>query len=113
METCLSGGNNVERVAQEEQEVKKDYNRKDRKMKIVLRRDELEKFILFQFTNSGGEGETSLASLGDFLRELEADRSAREAAAKAAEKEEESCRRSRKWRPSLDRIIEWPEETLA
>ncbi|KAG2319187.1 hypothetical protein Bca4012_054554 [Brassica carinata] len=112
METCLNGGNNVERVVQEEQEVKKDYKRKDRKVKIVLRRDELDKLILFQL-NASGKGETSLASLGDFLRELEAERSAGEAAAKAAEKEEESCRRSRKWRPSLYKIIEWPEETLA
>ncbi|VVB11900.1 unnamed protein product [Arabis nemorensis] len=108
MGNCLMGGNNVERVIQEEEVVKKDYKRKDRKVKIVLRRDELEKLILFQL-NVEGKGETTLASFGDFLKELEAERSAGEAAAKAAEEEEESRRRCRKWRPSLERIIEWPE----
>uniref|UniRef100_A0A1J3JAW2 Uncharacterized protein n=1 Tax=Noccaea caerulescens TaxID=107243 RepID=A0A1J3JAW2_NOCCA len=116
MGNCLNGGNNNERVVQEEEEViKKDYKRKDRKVKIVLRRDELEKLILFQLNAGGdvdGKGETTLASFGDFLKDLEAERSAGEAAAKAAEEEEESRRRCRKWRPSLDRIIEWPEETL-
>ncbi|CAF2071255.1 hypothetical protein BRARA_A01391 [Brassica rapa] len=117
MGNCLNGGSNLKRMVQEEEkEVKKDYNRKDRKVKIVLRRDELEKLILFQLNAGGdvqGKGETTLASFGDFLRELEAERFAGEAAAKAAEEEEESRRRCRKWRPSLDRIIEWPEETLA
>ncbi|KAL1222584.1 hypothetical protein V5N11_018952 [Cardamine amara subsp. amara] len=116
MGNCLNGGNNVERVVKEGEVMQKDYNRKDRKVKIVLRRDELEKLILFQL-NAGGDvdckGETTLASFGDFLRELEAERSAGEAAAKAAEEEEESRRRCRKWRPSLDRIIEWPEETVS
>ncbi|ESQ54958.1 hypothetical protein EUTSA_v10027272mg [Eutrema salsugineum] len=116
MGNCLMGGNNNERVVQEEEDVKKDYNTKDRKVKIVLRRDELEKLILFQLNAGGdvsGKGETTLASFGDFLRELEAERSAGEAAAKAAEEDEESRRRCRKWRPSLDRITEWPEETLS
>ncbi|CAA7037402.1 unnamed protein product [Microthlaspi erraticum] len=117
MGNCLYGGNNVERVVPEEEEViKKDYKRKDRKVKIVLRRDELEKLILFQLNAGGdvdGKGETTLASFGDFLKELEAERSAGEAAARAADEEEESRRRCRKWRPSLDRIIEWPEETLS
>ncbi|CAF2131024.1 hypothetical protein BRARA_K00724 [Brassica rapa] len=115
MGNCLNGGNNVKREVQEEQEVKKDNNRKDRKVKIVLRRDELEKLILFQLNAGGdvqGKGETTLASFGDFLRELEAERFAGEAAAKAAEEEEESRRRCRKWRPSLERITEWPEEAL-
>ncbi|CAF2247585.1 unnamed protein product [Brassica rapa] len=85
--------------------------RKNRKVKIVLRRDELKKLILFHL--NAGKGKTTLASLGDFLKELEAERSAGGAAAKAVEEEDESCRRSRKWRPSFDRIIEWPEETLA
>ncbi|KAJ4870804.1 Uncharacterized protein Rs2_47587 [Raphanus sativus] len=113
MGNCLNGGNNVTRVVQKDQEVKN--NRKDRKVKIVLRRDELEKLILFQLNAGGdvqGKGETTLASFGDFLRELEAERFAGEAAAKAAEEEEESRRRCRKWRPSLERITEWPEETL-
>ncbi|KAF3550296.1 hypothetical protein DY000_02009406 [Brassica cretica] len=111
MGNCLDGGNNIERMVQENQELKKVDNRKNRKVKIVLRRDELEKLILFQL--NAGKGETTLASLGDFLKELEAERSAGGAAAKAVEEEDESCRRSKKWRPSFDRIIEWPEETLA
>ncbi|CAH8314811.1 unnamed protein product [Eruca vesicaria subsp. sativa] len=112
MGNCLNGGNNIKRIVQEDQKVKKDYNRKNRKVKIVLRKDELEKLILFQL-NVDGKGETTLASFNDFLRELEAERSAGEAEAKAAEQEEESSRRSRKWRPSLDSIMEWPEVTLA
>ncbi|CAN8325720.1 unnamed protein product [Cochlearia groenlandica] len=114
MGNCLGGNINEIVVQEQEKEVKKDHKRKDRKMKIVLRRDELEKLILFQLNvEGGGKGETTLASFGDFLRELEAERSAGEAAAKAAgeEEEEESRRRCRKWRPSLERIIEWPEET--
>ncbi|EOA18089.1 hypothetical protein CARUB_v10006541mg [Capsella rubella] len=117
MGNCMMGGNKIEKMVKEEEEVmKKDYKRKDRKVKIVLRRDELEKLILFQLNAGGnveGKGETTLASFGDFLRELEAERFAGEAAAKAAEEEEESRRRSRKWRPSLERITEWPEETLS
>lgn len=113
MGNCLVG-KKIANVSEEEERceevtMKKDYKRKDRKVKIVLTREELEKLILFQLGAAKG-GDATLASFGDFLRELEADRLAGEAAAEEAE-EEKSCRRlCRRWRPALESVIEWPEE---
>ncbi|EOA22060.1 hypothetical protein CARUB_v10002600mg [Capsella rubella] len=116
MGNCLVGRNN-EKVAdhQEEEEkyeeevTKKDYKSKDRKVKIVLTRDELEKLIFFQINADKG-GDCTLASFGDFLRELEAERLAGEAAAAAVEEEKSRRKLCRKWKPSLKSVIEWPEE---
>jgi len=116
MGNCLVGRNN-ENIAEEEEEkfeevMKKDYKRKDRKLKIVLRRDELEKIILFQLNADGANkgGDAKLASFGVFLRELEAERLAGEAAAAVAKEEKSSRRLCRRWKPSLESVIEWPEE---
>ncbi|VVA99651.1 unnamed protein product [Arabis nemorensis] len=113
MGNCLVG-KKIENVAEEEEKckevMKKGYKKKDRKVKIVLTRDELEKLILFQLNADGAAkgGDATLASFGDFLRELEVDRLAGEA---AAAEEEKYCRRScRRWKPSLESVIEWPEE---
>ncbi|CAA7042260.1 unnamed protein product [Microthlaspi erraticum] len=117
MGNCLVG-KKIANVSEEEEDrceevtMKKDYKRKDRKVKIVLTREELEKLILFQLNADGAAkgGDATLASFGDFLRELEADRLAGEAAAAAAEEEKSRRRLCRRWRPSLDSVIEWPEE---
>ncbi|KAG7552709.1 hypothetical protein ISN45_Aa06g032980 [Arabidopsis thaliana x Arabidopsis arenosa] len=116
MGNCLVGRNN-ENVAEEEEEkyekvIKKNYKRKDRKVKIVLTRDELEKLILFQLNADGANkgGDATLASFGDFLRELEAERLAGEAAAAAADEEKSGRRLCRRWKPLLKSVIEWPEE---
>ncbi|AEE82962.1 hypothetical protein [Arabidopsis thaliana] len=118
MGNCLVGRNN-ENIAEEEEEkfeevMKKDYKRKDRKLKIVLRRDELEKIILFQLNADGANkgGDAKLASFGVFLRELEAERLAGEAAAAVAKEEKSSRRLCRRWKPSLESVIEWPEEIV-
>ncbi|XP_010455494.1 PREDICTED: uncharacterized protein LOC104737092 [Camelina sativa] len=113
MGNCLVGRNNENVVEQEEQYeevMKKDYKRKDRKVKIVLIRAELEKLILFQLNADGANkgGDASLASFGDFLKELEEERLAGEAA--AAEEEKSRQRLCRRWKPSLKSVIEWPEE---
>ncbi|XP_010435702.1 PREDICTED: uncharacterized protein LOC104719462 [Camelina sativa] len=113
MGNCLVGRNN-ENVGEQEQKyeevMKKDYKRKDRKVKIVLTRAELEKLILFQLNADGANkgGDASLASFGDFLKELEEERLAGEAA--AAEEEKSRQRLCRRWKPSLKSVIEWPEE---
>ncbi|ESQ38424.1 hypothetical protein EUTSA_v10029078mg [Eutrema salsugineum] len=117
MGNCLVG-KKIANVSEEEEEIceqvilKKDYKRKDRKVKIVLSRDELEKLILFQLNADGADkkGDATLASFGDFLRELEAERLAGEAAAVAAEEENSRQKLCRRWRPSLESVIEWPEE---
>lgn len=116
MGNCLVG-KKIANVTEEEdrcEEViaKKDYKGKDRKVKIVITRDELEKLILFQLNADGAAkgGDATLASFGDFLRELEAERVAGEAAAAAAEEEKSRQRLCRRWRPSLESVIEWPEE---
>ncbi|XP_010541677.1 PREDICTED: uncharacterized protein LOC104815067 [Tarenaya hassleriana] len=87
MGNCLTGKRNEAFV---EEEVKKDHRRKDRKVKIILTKDELEKLIMFQLEDGGG----ALSSIADFLRDLEAERSATEVEAR------------RRWRPSLERIME-------
>lgn len=115
MGNCLVG-KKIEHFAEEEERceevMKKDYKRKDRKVKIVLTRDELEKLILFQLNADGAAkgGDATLASFGDFLRELEVERLAGEAAAAAAEEEKSRRRSCRRWKPSLESVIEWPEE---
>lgn len=115
MGNCLVGRNNENVVEEEErfeEVMKKDYKRKDRKVKIVLTRDELEKLILFQLNADGASkgGDATLASFGDFLRELETERLAGEAAAAVAEEEKSRRRLYRRWKPSLTSVIEWPEE---
>ncbi|CAL9232395.1 unnamed protein product [Arabidopsis halleri] len=109
MGNCLVGRNN-ENFAEEV--MKKDYKRKDWKVNIVLTRDELEKLILFQLNADGANkgGNATLASFGDFLRELEAERLAREAAVAATEEEKSGRRLCRRWKPSLESVVEWPEE---
>ncbi|KAL1217729.1 hypothetical protein V5N11_002179 [Cardamine amara subsp. amara] len=93
MGNCLVGRNNESVVEEEEkfeEVMKKDYKRKDRKVKIVLTRDELEKLILFQLNADHGTskgGDATLASFGDFLRELKTERLAGETAAAVAEEE--------------------------
>ncbi|CAN6846445.1 unnamed protein product [Brassica oleracea] len=119
MGNCLVG-KKIANVAEEDdrcEEViaKKDYKGKDRKVKIVITRDELEKLILFQLNADGAAkgGDATSASFGDFLIELEAEKvagEAGEAAAAAAEEEKSRRRLCRMWRPSLESVIEWPEE---
>ena len=116
MGNCLVG-KKIANVAEEDdrcEEViaKKDYKGKDRKVKIVITRDELEKLILFQLNADGAAkgGDATSASFGDFLIELEAEKVAGEAAAAAAEEEKSRRRLCRRWRPSFHTLIEWPEQ---
>ncbi|XP_010539225.1 PREDICTED: uncharacterized protein LOC104813365 [Tarenaya hassleriana] len=99
MGNCMNGSH-IKTVEEEKQDVKKDYKGKDRKVKIILTKDELEKIIMFQLNAEGGKGGdgSALSSIADFLRELEAERSAADSEAR------------RRWRPSLDRIMEWTED---
>ncbi|CAN8246528.1 unnamed protein product [Cochlearia groenlandica] len=116
MGNCLVG-KKIANVSEEEEKrceeviTKKDNKSKNRKMKIVLTKDELEKLILFQLnTNKATKGgDATFASFGDFLKELEAERLVGEAAAAAAEEEEKSCR---KWKPSLESVIEWSDQEV-
>ncbi|XP_010541664.1 PREDICTED: uncharacterized protein LOC104815061 [Tarenaya hassleriana] len=101
MGNCLNGSHMKTADEEKKQEVKRDYKGKDRKVKIILTKDELEKLIMFQLNADGGGGGSALKSIADFLGELEAER---------AEAETEARRRCRRWRPSLDRIMEWPED---